>query len=937
MTDLAAQKSSSTGSSVAKALKHVFLVDGSGYIFRAYHALPPMTRTDGTPVNAVYGYTNMLMKLIEDTDADHIAVIFDAKRVNFRNEIYADYKANRDDPPEDLVPQFELIREATKAFNVACIEKEGYEADDLIATYARQAESVGADVTIVSSDKDLMQLVSDKITMLDPIKNKPLGRDQVLEKFGVPPEKVIDVQALAGDSIDNIPGVPGIGVKTAAQLLQEFGDLETLLEKADTIKQPKRRQVLIDHAEDARLSKRLVRLEDQVTDIPPLETMAVQEIDVDKAISFLTQNDFRTTLTRFKSRHGKDADASGDEELASPPTQAEYELITTEKQLDQWIEQIEEASRVTVDTETDSLDARAANLVGISLSVHKGTGCYIPLNHKPDGTVQGELGVETKTIVKQLPLDLVVKKLGPVLEHPGILKIAQNAKYDFGVLSRYGIRLSPLEDTMLLSYALSAGKGGHGMDDLARNYLDIETIKFKDVVGSGKNQKTFDQIDPQDALNYAAEDADITGRLYTLLKRDVYADKVATVYETIDRPLVPIIADMEQAGIKVDPAFLNQLSKDFDKRLGEISETVFKISGREFNIGSPKQLGEVLFEEMCIEGGKKTKTGAYQTGGDILEKLAANGQDIATHVLEWRQLSKLKSTYTDALIQQINPETGRVHTSFSLAVTSTGRLSSSDPNLQNIPIRTEEGRKIRQAFVAEKGHKLISVDYSQIELRLMAEIAQVEKLKNAFIKGEDIHALTAHQVFGVPIEGMDPMVRRNAKAINFGIIYGISPFGLGRQLDIPTGEAKKFIDAYFDRFPEILEFMEKTKQFAHEHGYVTSLFGRKCHVPGINDKNPALRGFSERAAINAPLQGTAADIIKRAMIRLPDALKQAGLATRLLLQVHDELILEAPENEAEKALQVTKEVMQMAHKPALDFVVPIVCEGAIGDTWGEAH
>jgi len=915
------KSSSNTG------LKHLFLVDGSGYIFRAYHGLPPMTRADGTPVNAVYGYTNMLLKLVDETDADHVAVIFDAKRKNFRNDIYADYKANRSDPPEDLIPQFGLIREATRALNVACIDKEGYEADDLIATYARQAAAQGAEVTIVSSDKDLMQLVSDKISLWDPMKSRTLSFDQVMEKFGVSPEKVIDVQALAGDSSDNVPGVPGIGVKTAAQLINEYGSLEELLVRAEEIKQPKRRESLINHAEDARISKQLVTLKEDVEGIPTLGEMAVQEQDPATVTAFLEENQFKAILSRYRSRHGDGVATDGTSPAGASPIEADYELVTTESQLQNWITRIKKAGIVAVDTETNSLNARAAKLVGISLSTDAGNGCYIPLNH-----------VQTlESTIKQLPFTPTLDALKEVLEASGIIKVGQNIKYDYGVLSRNGIHLDPVEDTMLLSYVLAAGARSHGMDVLAEIYLDHTTIKYKDIVGTGKKQRTFDEVAPEEAVTYAAEDADITLRLYHLLKQELFQEKLVRVYETLERPLAEVISNMEQNGIKVDPKMLYDLSADFEQRLGVLEGEIHKLAGTEFNVGSPKQLGEILFDSMGLDGAKKTKTGAYQTGSEILEGLAAKGHDIAQKVLDWRQLSKLKSTYTDALQAQINPETGRVHTSFSMAGTSTGRLSSSDPNVQNIPIRTEEGRKIREAFVADKGHKLISVDYSQIELRLMAHIADVKNLQQAFHDGLDIHAHTASLVFGVPMDGMDPMVRRNAKAINFGIIYGISAFGLARQLGISNGEAKEFIDAYFARFPEIRTYMESTKEQAAAHGYVETLYGRRCYTPGIKDKNPNMRNFAERAAINAPLQGTAADIIKRAMIQLPPALVIKGLDAKMLLQVHDELIFEAPEDQAQATLQEVTRVMEQAATPVVQLSVPLIAEGSIGNTWGEAH
>lgn len=940
---------------------HLFLVDGSGYIFRAFHALPPMTRTDGTPINAVYGFTNMLMKLLEDHRSDYLAVIFDAKRENFRNEIYPDYKGHRPDPPEELIPQFPLFREATQAFHVPCIEMEGYEADDIIATYARSAEKQGWRTTVVSSDKDLMQLMGEQVTLFDPMKERRMTLEDVNKKFGVGPDKVIEVQALAGDSSDNVPGVPGIGVKTAAELIEQYGDLETLLQNAQEIKQPKRRERLTDHADDARISKQLVTLKDDVPGLPELSELMAQKQDPATVIEFLKEQEFKTTLARYQSRVQNSPDlempenaqsAGGVGEYAGAPAagvfpaaslnpdKTDYQLITEMAELKTWVTRIYEAGLVAVDTETDSLNPRRAKLVGISLSIKPGEACYIPVAHQDVQEAQPSLDntqTEESRPVRQIPLSQVIDALKPVLEDPGVLKVGQNIKYDMGILSRADIHLHPMDDTMLLSYVLAAGQRGHGLDELSKLYLGRQPIKFKDVVGTGKNQKTFDQIHPEEAYEYAAEDADFTLRLYHHLLPELISERLSTVYQVIERPLVPIISEMEQNGIRVDPQILHGLSREFATQIDAMAQKIYKTAGHEFNIGSPQQLSTVLFDEMGLEGGKKTKTGAYQTGSEVLEKLAAQGHEIAEHVLEWRQSSKLKSTYSDALANQINPETGRVHTSFSLATTSTGRLSSSDPNLQNIPIRTEAGRQIRNAFIAAKGCKLISVDYSQIELRLIAELANVEKLKKALVEGTDIHALTASQVFDVPLDQVDAETRRSAKAINFGIIYGISAYGLARQLDIETGDAKRFIDAYFQRFPEIQAYMEKTKETARQKGYVTTLFGRRCHVPGINDKNANRRHFSERAAINAPLQGTAADIIKRAMSRLPKALGVAGLDSKLLLQVHDELILEAPEAQAEQTLKIVTDIMENAHKPVLDIEVPITTEGAIGDNWGEIH
>ena len=919
---------------------HLYLIDGSGYIFRAFFALPPMTRPDGTPVNAVYGFTNMLIKLLADTESDGVAVIFDTARKTFRTDIYPDYKANRPPPPEELIPQFDLIREATRAFNVPCIELAGYEADDLIATYARLARERGQEVTVVSSDKDLMQLVSEGVAMLDPVKNRTIGLEQVVERFGVPPEKVIDVQSLAGDSTDNVPGVPGIGVKTAAQLIVEYGDLDTLLERAEEIKQPKRRQNLIEFAEQARVSRRLVTLDQNAPIEVPLDELKLREPEPETVRAFLEENGFRTVLARLGEMLGEAATAPGDAPAPAPapePGEADYELVQDLDALEAWIVAATDQGMVAVDTETTSLDALRADLVGVSLALAPGKACYVPLGHgapKADGGLDLEGAADTPP---QIPLQAALAALKPLLEDPSVLKIGQNIKYDELVLSRHGVAITPIDDTMLLSYVLDGGLHGHGMDELARLHLGVETIKFKDVAGSGKAQITFDQVPLDKALDYAAEDADVTLRLHQALKPRLAPERLTTVYETLERPLVPVLTDMERTGIKVDRDELRRLSNDFASRIDALGTEIHGLAGREFTIGSPKQLGEILFDELGLPGGKRTKSGAHATGADILEGLAAQGHDLPARVLDWRQLSKLKSTYTDALQEQINPETGRVHTSFSQAVASTGRLASSDPNLQNIPIRTEEGRKIRFAFVAEDGCTLLSVDYSQIELRLTAHIAEVESLRQAFLDGQDIHAITASQVFGVPVEGMDPMIRRQAKAINFGIIYGISAFGLANNLGIRQGEAKAYIEAYFERYPGIRDYMEKAKEFCREHGFVETLFGRRVHMPAIKDKNPARRSFTERAAINAPIQGTAADIIKRAMIRMAPALEAAGLGARMLLQVHDELLFEVPEAELDETTRVVKQVMENACDPVLELSVPLVADAGHGKNWGAAH
>jgi DNA polymerase I len=908
----------------------------------------------------------MLMKLVEDTDADHIAVLFDTKRKTFRNNIYEEYKANRDAPPEELIPQFALVREATDALNVARLEMEGYEADDLIATYARQAAEAGAEVTIVSSDKDLMQLVTDKVTMYDAMKNKRIGPDEVVEKFGVLPDRVVDVQALAGDATDNVPGIRGIGIKTAAQLINDFGDLDSLLDRAEEVKQPKKRESLINEADNARVSRQLVTLMDDVPVEMPLADFLVKPPESERLFSFLDELEFKSLVSVVANKYGltvPDAPAGGSPapvdqktttdqsgekpqhpNLKAAPGATTYELVQTADALKTWVDRIYSHGSVAVDTETTSLDSMTADLVGISLSCEPGEGCYIPLGHRQEETQggfdfgdgdggSGDLSGGTGLLPGQIPMGEAVAILKPMLEDASILKIGQNIKYDMQILTRYDMEVAPVDDTMLLSYVTEGGLHGHGMDGMASRHLNYDTIKFSTVAGSGKSKVTFDLVPLDKALDYAAEDADITCRLHHILKQKLVDDRLVTVYETLERPLIGILDTMERTGIKVDASVLKGLSKDFGTRISALEAEIHELAGREFNVASPKQLGEVLFDDLGLPGGKKGKTGAYGTGVEILEGLVAEGHELPTKVLEFRQFSKLKSTYTDALIEQINPATGRVHTSYAQAVASTGRLSSSDPNLQNIPIRTEEGRKIRTAFVPEKGHTLLSADYSQIELRLLAHVAGIDALKEAFHNNLDVHAMTASQVFGVPIEGMDPMVRRNAKAINFGIIYGISAFGLARQLNIPNGEAKAYIEAYFERYPGIRQYMDDTIAHAKEHGYVETLYGRRCHTPEINDKQHNRRGFAERAAINAPIQGGAADIIKRAMIRVPGALADAKLNARMLLQVHDELIFEVPNDELDATTEAVKSVMENAAH--LD--VPLIVDPGHGNNWDEAH
>ncbi len=920
------------------APRHVFLIDGSGFIFRAFHGLPPMTRPDGTPVNAVFGFTKMIMKLIEDTEADYIAVIFDKARKTFRSDIYPEYKAHRPPPPDELIPQFALVREATEALNVPAISLEGYEADDIIATYAREAAEMGAEVTVVSSDKDLMQLVNDQVTMLDAMKNKVIGREQVFEKFGVGPEKVIEVQALAGDSSDNVPGVQGIGVKTAAQLLDEYGDLETLLERAGEIKQPKRREKLLEQANMARISRELVTLKDDVPLERRISEFVVRKPDPETLLRFLQEQGFKSLIGSVSAKMGVSAEETLNNGGESADKGPEYELVQTVEALERWIAEASRTGLVAVDTETTGLDALQVELVGISLATRPGSACYIPLAHK-SAKAQRTLDLlddpidEKAEEIVQISSDVALTLLKPLLEDPGVIKIGQNIKYDCHIFEKRGVSVAPVDDTMVLSYCLEGGLHGHGMDELARDFLDHETIKFKEVAGTGKAQVTFDYVPLEAALDYAAEDAEVTLRLYNQFKPRLAEDHMVSVYERLERPLIPVLGNMERRGIRVDATELKRLSDDFAKRLAVLETEIHTLAGRAFNIASPKQLGEILFDEMGIPGGKKTKTGAYQTGADVLEGLVHQGHELPAKILEARQLAKLKSTYTDALITEINPNTGRVHTSYNQAGASTGRMSSSDPNLQNIPIRTEEGRKIRKAFIAEEGFQLLSADYSQIELRLLAHVADIDALKIAFHKGQDIHAITANQVFGEPIEGMDPMTRRRAKAINFGIIYGISAFGLARQLGIGNGEAAEYIDAYFTSYPGIRAYMDRTKEEAKKFGYVMTEFGRKCHVRGINEKNPNMRGMAERAAINAPIQGGAADIIKRAMIAVPDALTSGGSSARMLLQVHDELIFEVPDGEMEKTQTIVKKTMESA--ASLD--VPLVVDMGVGDNWDDAH
>ena len=930
---------------------NLYLIDGSAYIFRAFHAIPvdSFKRSDGVHTNAVNGFCNMIVKLIEqvrsDGHEDYVAVIFDASSKTFRNDLYAEYKANRDEPPEELRPQFALVREATRAFNLPCIELEGYEADDLIATFARQATARGFQTVIVSSDKDLMQLVNDSVTMFDPMKDKRIAAPEVVEKFGVGPDKVVDVQALMGDSTDNVPGVPGIGQKTAAQLIGEYGDLDTLLARASEIKQNKRRENLIEFADMARLSRELVVLKDDVPTDAAVEDFRLEPPEPETLLGFLRQQEFRTITRRLEAGfveagliEASEDEAAGALDGAPAPEAAVYEAVQDEARLAEWIALARERGTVAFDTETTSLNEMRAELVGFSLAVEPGRACYVPLAHVAPGTDGGEaLALDGATAPEQIPFERALALLKDLMEDPATLKIGHNIKYDAVVIARYGIGIAPVDDTMLLSYACDAGRHKHGLDDLAMRHFEHSTIKYADVCGKGKAQIAFAEAELDKATDYAAEDAEITLRLHRLLKPRLVAERVTAVYETLERPLIPVLAEMERTGIKVDAAHLKRLSGDFEQRMAGYEAEVYDLAGERFAIGSPKQLGEILFDRMGLEGGRKTKTGAWGTGADVLESLAAQGHDLPARVLDWRQLAKLKSTYTDALVGEIHPRTGRVHTSYAMAVASTGRLSSNDPNLQNIPVRTEEGRRIREAFVPADGHKLVSLDYSQIELRLLAHVADMDVLKAAFREGVDIHAMTASEVFGVPVDGMDPMVRRRAKAINFGIIYGISAFGLANQLRIDRGEARAFIDAYFEKFPGIRDYMETTKDFARRNGHVVTPFGRKIHVTGIGDKNPSHRAFAERQAINAPLQGGAADIIKRAMIRVPAVLEAEGLGARMLLQVHDELLFEVPEDEVERTVAALKPMMERAALPAVELSVPLVVDAGSAGNWAAAH
>ena len=922
---------------------HLHLIDGSAFIFRAYHALPPLTRkSDGLPIGAVSGFCNMLYKYVEgNTGPDaptHVAVIFDKGNHTFRNDMYDQYKANRDAMPEDLRPQIPLTRQATEAFNIACKEKEGYEADDIIATLTVQARDAGGRVTILSSDKDLMQLVGDGVEMLDAMKNRRIDRDGVFEKFGVYPERVVDVQALAGDSVDNVPGAPGIGIKTAALLINEYGDLDALLERASEIKQPKRRESLIDNVDQIRLSRKLVLLDENTPLDFTLDDLEVRDPHPDQLMPFLAEMEFRSLTKRIADQLGveppeiKEPSAPGASEAPEAPDfdQSAYEQVSDADALKTWIDLIYERGYVAVDTETTGLNEMTADLVGISLAVNPGHACYIPLSHRQGGD---DLFGSDALSEGQMPLDTALEMLKPVLEDVSILKIGQNMKYDAKIFARIGIDVAPIDDTMLMSYAMHGGLHNHGMDTLSDRYLGHTPIPIKPLLGAGKSAKTFDQVPIEDAVKYAAEDADITLRLWQQFKPQLHRAQVTKVYETLERPMVPVLAAMERSGIKVDRDTLSRMSNAFAQKMAGLEDEIYKLVGRRFNVGSPKQLGEILFDEMGIEGGKKGKTGAYATGADVLEDLATE-HELPRRILDWRQLSKLKSTYTDALQDHINADTGRVHTSYSIAGASTGRLASTDPNLQNIPIRTEEGRRIREAFVAEEGKTLVALDYSQIELRILAHIAKIPELRQAFDDGIDIHALTASEMFDVPLDEMTPEIRRQAKAINFGVIYGISGFGLARNLRIPRSEAQGFIDRYFERFPGIRTYMDDTKAFAKEHGYVQTLFGRRIHTPNIGAKGPHA-GFAARAAINAPIQGSAADVIRRAMIRMPAAI--AGLPAAMLLQVHDELLFEVEDGAVDDLITVARDIMEKAAHPVVHLDVKLTVDAGQGRNWAEAH
>ena len=916
---------------------HFYLIDGSGYIFRAYYALPPLTRkSDGLPVGAVSGFCNMLFKLLEDSKSKdnkdkptHFAVIFDSARKNFRNEIYSDYKGNRSDAPDDLIPQFEYIRKSVLAFNLPSIELLNYEADDLIATYVEQILEKGAKATIVSSDKDLMQLYKKNVRIYDPMKNKFINEEDVNKKFGVKADKVIDVQALAGDSTDNVPGVPGIGVKTAAELIKEYGDLENLLKNAKKIKQNKRRETLIENKDKAIISKKLVTLKKDVPVKNQIEEFVLKEIDREKLYNFLREMEFNRLLSSAISTYGETEFSQtkneiNNEKKNSKISKENYFLIKTEDEVKDWLKAAEEIGEFAIDTETTSLDAHQTNLVGISISYAIGKACYIPISHKD---------------YKNLNEEKIIKILKPFLEDHSIKKIGQNIKFDYIIFYKRGIDMNSMEDTMLMSYVLDAGKNRHNMDTLSEIHLEHKTIQFKDLVGTGKKQINFSEVDVNIAKDYAAEDADITYRLYKIFSNSLKTENLTNIYEIFEKPLIKILAKMEILGIKLDEKSLKKLSVKFDKKIKELEQQIFKLSKKEFNIGSTKQLGEIMYNELKIASLKKTKKGSFATSASVLEDLAFKGHDFPKLILEWRQTSKLKNTYSDTLPEHINKKTNRIHTSFLLAATTTGRLASSDPNLQNIPIKTEEGKDIRKAFIAEKNKKLISADYNQIEMRILADLADVKELKKAFINNDDIHSLTASQVFGVDIKKVNPEMRRKAKAINFGIIYGISQYGLAKQIGVSNLEAEDFLNSYFLKFPEIKDYMSETIKFCRKSGYVSNIFGRKTHITGINDKNFNVRNFQERAAINAPIQGSASEIMRLAMIRLNEKINdEKNQSFKMLLQIHDELIFEVDEKKLNQCSKIIKETMTSVKDSNLhSFSIPLLVDVNSGDNWGQLH
>ena len=920
-----------------KKTDHFYLIDGSGYIFRAYYALPPLTRkSDGLPVGAVSGFCSMLFKLLEDSKSNenlqkptHFAVIFDAARKTFRNEIYSDYKANRSEAPDDLAPQFEYIRKSVVAFNLPSVDLPNYEADDLIATYVEQILAKGAKVTIVSSDKDLMQLYRKDVRIFDPMKNKFITPEDIVTKFGVGPEKVIDVQSLAGDSSDNVPGVPGIGVKTAAELINKYGTLEKLLDNAQEIKQNKRRETLIENKDKAIISKKLVTLMKDAPVERKIEEFHLKQIDKDKLYKFLREMEFNRLLSSVISAYGEPlleetAKETKPEKKHQNISKKNYHLITNEKEIDEWINEAEEAGELAIDTETSSLDAHQTDLVGISLSTKIGKACYIPIGHKFKGCLKKET---------------VIKKLKPLLEDKSVKKIGQNIKFDFIVLYKQGINMNSMEDTMLMSYVLDAGKNRHNMDTLSEIHLQHKTISFKEIVGTGKKEINFSDVELDKAMEYAAEDADITYRLYKIFSKNLKLEKLTNIYEIFEKPLIKILAFMEIEGIKIDNKFLKVLSEKFEKKISKLEKEVFKISKKEFNIASPKQLGEIIYNDLKIAVLKKTRKGSFATNASVLEDLAFKGHEFPKLILDWRQVSKLKNTYSDALPEHINPNTKRVHTSFLLAATTTGRLASSDPNLQNIPIKSEDGKDIRKAFIAEKGFTLISADYNQIEMRILADLAEVKELKKAFSNNEDIHSLTASQVFNVDIKKVDQDMRRKAKAINFGIIYGISQYGLAKQINVSNHEADEFLNAYFLKFPEIKIYMDNTIKFCRKSGYVTNIFGRRSHFNGINDKNFNVRNFQERAAINAPIQGSASEIMRLAMIRLNKKFESIkNNKSKILLQIHDELIFEVPVKEVKNITEIIKDEMTSVTESDLHtFSTPLTVDVNTGDNWGILH